>query len=268
MSIVKFPEINLEVSFSQIAFCLFGVPIYKYAICIVLGIIVALILCKISKYKFGIEIDEVLENFVIGLIFGVIGARLYFVLFNLNYYSQNLLEIFNLRDGGLAIYGGLIFGALGIILNCKLKKIDLLNFFDYIIPFVAIAQSIGRWGNFFNIEAYGYETQSFFRMGINTLNGYIEVHPVFLYESIATFLIFIILKILQKNRKFKGEILISYCIMYSGIRSILEGLRTDSLMFFNFRISQILSIFIFFVSIVFLYKKLKDSKKTIDKKLE
>ena len=260
MNIIEFPGINLKLEISKIAFSMFGIDVYYYSICIVTGIIVALLLARFSKEKFDINFDTVLDNTIIGLIFGIIGARLYFVLFSLEHYSKNILEIFNLRDGGLAIYGGLILGATTIIINCKIKKIDILNFLDYIIPFVAIAQSIGRWGNFFNIEAFGRKTSSFLRMGI-VANEYIEVHPVFLYESISTFIIFCILRKIQKNRRFKGQILLIYCLLYSGIRTILEGLRVDSLMLFNFRISQILSIIIFLISIFILYKNIKYTKK-------
>ena len=117
--------------------------------------------------------------------------------------------------------------------------------------------SFGRWGNFFNQEAYGIETTSIFRMGIDTIDGYREVHPAFLYESISTFLIFLILRILQKNRKFKGEIFYFYLLFYSGIRTIIEGIRVDSLMFQNFRISQVLSSAIFVFSSIMLLKKVQ-----------
>ncbi len=249
MNIVKFPSLNLEFEFSKIAFSILGINVYKYAVCIVLGIIVALILSYFSKEKYDIEYDFLLENIILGMIFGIIGARIYFVLFNLKHYD-NLIDVLNLRDGGLAIYGGLILGGISIITNCKLRKKDILNFLDYIIPFVAIAQCIGRFGNFFNIEAYGYETKTFLKMGIETINGYKEVHPVFLYEAIATFLIFLFLRHNQKKRKFKGQIILLYLIFYSGIRSLLEGLRTDSLMLLNCRISQILSILIFLTSLI------------------
>lgn len=261
MNIVKFPGVNLEFQFSKIAISIFGVNIYKYAICIVLGIVVALILCKLSKENYGVEFDFVVENFVIGIVFGIIGARLYFVIFNFKYYYKNVLEIFKIRDGGLAIYGGLIFGIISVMINCKIKKKDILNLLDYIVPYIAIAQCIGRFGNFFNVEAYGYETNSIFRMGINTLDGYKEVHPAFLYEAISTFLIFIILKNIQKKRKFKGEIFLLYLLFYSGIRTFIEGLRQDSLMLFNCRISQILSIIIFLViGMILICRKLSNEK--------
>ena len=255
MNLVRFPTFNLEFNFSQIAFYLFGVPIYKYAICIVIGIIIALVLAKTSKEKFDNKFEDVLEVIIYSIASGIIGARLYYVIFNFDYYLSSPLKILNFRDGGLAIYGGLIFGLITIFILCKIKKRDLLNFLDYIVPYVAIAQSIGRWGNFFNVEAYGKQTTSFLRMGIyENINTYIEVHPVFLYESIATFLIFLLLKYMQRKRKFNGEISLLFLILYSFIRFFLEGLRTDSLMLFNFRISQILSIFIFIISLILFIK--------------
>ncbi len=262
MNLVKFPGLNINLKVPQIAFSVFGIEVYMYAICIVTGIIVAAILCNINKEKFENKFENILDIGIFSLFFGIIGARIYFIIFNLEYYLNNIKEVFNFRDGGLAIYGGLITGILTAIIICKIKKIDILNVLDYVIPFVALAQAIGRWGNFFNVEAYGYETDIFLRMGIFTSDGYIEVHPTFLYESICTILIFFILRKLQKNRKFKGEIFLLYCILYSGIRFFIEGLRIDSLMFYNFRISQILSIIIFLISIIMFYLTKKLSKKS------
>lgn len=257
MNLVKFPAFNLEFNFSQIAFYILGIPIYKYAVCIVMGIIVALFLAKISKEKFENKFEDLLEIIIYTIISGVIGARIYFVIFNLNYYLSSPSQILNFRDGGLAIYGGLIFGVIAIYISCRIKKIKFLNFLDYIVPFVAIAQSIGRWGNFFNIEAYGTQTNSIFRMEIISHGEYIQVHPVFLYESISTFLIFLFLKYKQKRRKFEGEIVIEYLMLYSFVRMFLESFRIDSLMLFNFRISQILSIFIFIISLILFIKNTK-----------
>lgn len=257
MNLVKFPAFNLELKFSQIAFHLFGIPIYKYAVCVVIGILVALILARISKEKFGNKFEDILELSLYAIIAGIIGARIYFVIFNLKYYLSSLLQILKFRDGGLAIYGGLITGIIVVLIYCKIKNIKLLNCLDYIVPFVAIAQSIGRWGNFFNVEAYGKITTFVFRMGIESSNGYIEVHPVFLYESILTFLIFLFLRHKQKTRKFEGEIFLEYLMLYSFVRFFLEEVRSDSLMLFNFRISQILSVFIFIISLIFFIKNTK-----------
>ena len=196
MNIVTFPGLNLSFEFSKIAFTILGIPVYKYAICIVSGILIALLLCRLNKEKFNIEYEFILENVVLGIFFGIIGARVYYVLFNLEYYINNPSQILNFRNGGLAIYGGLILGAIAICINCNLRKKDVLDFFDCIIPYVAIAQCFGRFGNFFNVEAFGYQTTSLLRMRIFDLNGFQDVHPVFLYESIANLIIFIIVSFL------------------------------------------------------------------------
>ncbi len=263
MNLVSFPGLGLNFEFSKIAFTVFGIAVYKYAVCIVFGIVVALVLAKLSKEKFEVDFSFVLESAIVAIIFGTIGARLYYVLFNLSYYFKNPIEIFTLRNGGLAIYGGLIFGALSIFVYCKIRKKDFINLLDYMVPFIAIAQFFGRFGNFFNVESYGYETKSFLRMGLGSGIDYIEVHPMFLYEAIINLLIFVFLRIMQKRRKFKGQILLLYCMCYSGFRAILEGFRSDSLMFYNFRASQVLSIIIFVVSTILFVKSIrKNSNKT------
>ncbi len=255
MNIVTFPGLGLKFEVSKVAFQLFGIDIYSYAICIVVGIVMALILCKKSEDNYYIKFDAVLETMLFAIVFGIVGARLYYVFFNLEYYLQSPLQILNIRDGGLAIYGGLIVGIFVIIKMCKKYRIHPLDFLDYIAPFVALAQSIGRWGNFFNIEAYGSETTSWIRMRIWNMSEFIDVHPVFLYESIANLLIFVILRVLQSKRKFKGQIFYSYLALYAGIRMFLESLRVDSLMFVGMRISQVLSIIVFLCAIFILLKK-------------
>lgn len=252
---INFPGLGLHLYVPQIAIKIFGINIYWYAICIVTGIVIALILCAKSKENFNIKFDFVYECLIFAIIFGIIGARLYYVLFNLDYYSKNPIKILHIRDGGLAIYGGLIAGFIVILQKCRKRKVNILDFLDYFSPFVAIAQSIGRWGNFFNQEAYGIDTTNILRMGIVTQDGYKEVHPAFFYESISTLIIFIVLRKLQKNRKFRGQICYSYLILYSGIRMLIEGVRSDSLMLGNFRISQVLSITIFVIFGIMLLKK-------------
>ena len=259
MNNIKFPSFNLELNISSIAFTIFGISIYKYALCIVLGTIIGLIILKINIKIIKFDFDEILERFIITIIIGLIGARIYFVLFKFEDYKRNLLQVFNFRDGGLAIYGGVIFGVLYLFLVYRKNKYKLLDILDLSAPSFAIAQSIGRWGNFFNCEAYGIETTSFLRMGINTLNGYSEVHPTFLYESIATLLIFIILEILVKKRKYKGQVVNTYCFLYSIIRIGIEGIRTDSLMIGTYKVSQILSIIIFIVSSFLLLNNKKEN---------
>lgn len=243
----------------SIAFEIFGVPIYWYAILIVSSMVIALLWCKKQNGKFNIKFDDILDLAIIILPISIICARLYYVMFSLDYYIKNPSEIFNIKNGGLAIYGGLIGGIIVILVFSKIKKLRVLDITDYIVPIIAFCQSIGRWGNYINIEAYGYETNLPIKMEVIE-NGIIKyVHPTFLYESICTMMIFIILSILSKKRKFSGEITYLYIICYSFIRFFIEGLRTDSLMLFNFRISQILSLVLFVLfSCILMYNKKKN----------
>jgi len=207
-------------------------------------------LARLSKEKFGITFDTVLEILIGGIIFGIIGARVYFVLFKLDYYLANPSQIVKLRDGGLAIYGAIIGIVSFVLIYCKIKKIKFLDLADYLIPYLALGQCFGRWGNFFNVEAYGSETQNIFRMGIETSSGYNEVHPVFLYESICTLTIFIVLSLVKRHRKFEGQVFCLYFILYGFVRMFLEGLRTDSLWLGPVRISQVLSAVLFLAFLV------------------
>ena len=242
----------------RIAFELFGVPIYWYAILIVGSMILGLIWCKLHDGRFGIKFEQLLDLAIIVLPTAIICARMYYVLFSLDYFLSNPSEIIRIKDGGLAIYGGIIGGIIVIAIFSKIKKLKLLDITDYIAPIVAFCQSIGRWGNYINIEAYGYETNWPIKMEVIEAGITKYVHPTFLYESISTLAIFIILSILSRKRKFSGEITFMYIICYSFIRFFIEGLRTDSLMLFNCRISQILSLALFIVfSIIMINKKNK-----------
>ena len=249
----------------RIAFELFGVPIYWYAVLIVGAMIFGIIWCKLHDGRFGIKFEQLLDLAIVMLPVAIISARIYYILFSLDYFLDNPSEIFQIKNGGLAIYGGLIGGLIVILIYGKIKKIKIFDITDYIVPIVALCQSIGRWGNYINIEAYGYETNWPIKMEI--IEGGITkyVHPTFLYESVCTFIIFILLSILSRKRKFSGEITYTYIICYSFIRFFIEGLRTDSLMFFNCRISQILSLALFIVfSIILIHAKLKDKRMSKD----
>ena len=261
MNIVNFPIINLELELEKVAFSIFNVDVYWYAILIVLGMVTALLLCKRDSGKYDIKFDTILDLSLYVIPISIISARLYYIIFNLDPYIAEPLKIFDFRSGGLAIYGGIIGAIITIIIFCKKRKINFLDILDYVTPFLPLAQAIGRCGNFINIEAYGTETTLPWKMGIFENGIYKEVHPTFLYESIATFIIFIILYSIRTKRKFKGEITALYLVMYSFIRFFIEGLRIDSLMFFNFRISQVLSLSIFVVFLIILLKKYKNYKK-------
>lgn len=290
MNKVVFPTFNLEFEFSPIAIEFGNLQIYWYSICIVSGIVISLILMYFSNKKHGIKYEQIIEIMIFTLIFGIIGARIFYVVFNLDYYLNNISEIFNIKGGGLAIFGGIIAGAITAYILCKRSKINFLDFCDYLVPYLALSQAIGRIGNFFNIEAYGIETNNIFRMGIETISGYTEVHPCFLYEMIGCLLIFIILKILESkqlcyenNKKniqegntnstcnikkvhCKGEIFSFYLILYGTIRFLIEGVRADSLMLLNIRISQLIAIImvIFGISIYINNIKCRKNSNNVD----
>lgn len=261
MNEILFPAINLKLNVNPIMITIFGINIYWYAFFIVSSMVIGIILCKKNNGKFNIKFDDIFELLIYVIPISIICARLYFVIFKLDMYLEHPLNILNIRDGGLAIYGGIIGAVVTIILFCKKKKISILDMLDFAVPCLALGQCIGRWGNFFNCEAHGTITNSFFRMGIIEDGIYKEVHPTFLYESICTLSIFIILTIIQNRRKFKGEVVYIYLALYSFIRIFIEGLRTDSLMLFNLKVSQILSIILFIFSIIMLFKQIINIKK-------
>lgn len=259
---ITFPGIGISFNIDSIAISICGIDIYWYAIFIVAAFIIALLLLKRDDGKYNIKFEDVLEVLVIGIPIAFICARLYFVLFKLEDYIHNPLEIFNIRNGGLAIYGGIIGATATIAIYCKIKKIKILDMLDYIVPFMPLGQAIGRWGNFVNGEAHGTITNSIFRMGIVENGNYIEVHPTFLYESICNFILFVLLFKLRNKRKYEGEITYIYLAFYGLVRAIIEGIRTDSLMIGNYRVSQLISIAIciIFTSIL-IYKKVKEKQK-------
>ena len=247
---------------SKIAITIFNINIYWYAILIALAVVIGLIICKIRDGKFGIDYQNILDLCLIMLPVAIIFARVYYVIFMLDNYITNPIQIINFRDGGLAIYGGIIGGAITTIIFCKIKKIKILDVLDYLSPCLALGQSIGRWGNYINIEAYGKETSFFIKMQIIE-DGVIKyVHPTFLYECIVTLVLFVILLFISKKRKFSGQITYLYIIIYSFARIFIEYLRTDSLMLYNYKISLILSVFLFvFFSCIFVNKICKHNKK-------
>lgn len=250
MNVVRFPGLNLTLSIPRVAITIFNIEIYWYAILMVSAMVIAIIMFKKRDGLYKIKFSEILDLLIYLIPISIISARLYYVLFKLDYYIANPIEILNTRNGGMAIYGGVIGGAITCVVFCKIRKINLLDLIDYIVPGLVLGQAIGRWGNFINIEAYGTKTNLPWRMGIYDLGEYIEVHPTFLYESLACFIIFAILILLKNKRKFKGQIALTYLALYSLERSFVEGLRTDSLMLGNIRISQALSITIFVISII------------------
>ena len=231
---------------NPIAFTIFGVDIRWYGILVAAGILVAVTLAYFRFPKHGLKSDDLLDIALISVPVGIIGARAYYVIFQWEDYAGDIGKILDVRGGGLAIHGGLICGFLAGFLVCKHKKIKFLDAIDAVIPGVALAQAIGRWGNYFNSEAHGGPTDLPWAIMVNGQG----VHPTFLYESIWCLFLFIFLSIKDKNRKFIGQTFLLYCILYSLERFFVEWLRTDSLMVGPFKQAQLLSLSVIIISLI------------------
>lgn len=229
---------------------------------------------KESKKK-ELDQDTLIDIIFYGLLFGILGARLYYVLFNLNFYLSNPLEIIQIWHGGLAIHGGIIAGIIVVLIYSKKKKLKLPLLTDIIVPGLIIGQAIGRWGNFFNQEAFGrivklstlekMHLPKFIIDGMH-INGFYR-EPTFLYESIMSLIGFIILILVRKNKKLKtGQLTSMYLIWYGIVRLIIEGMRSDSLMIGPLKIAQIVSI-IFIVIGIIMFIKNRNNQLYIDDKI-
>ena len=237
-----------EIAIQPVAISIGNLHIYWYGIFIATAFLLAMALLKLRtknpEKSFHIKYEDVVD-YSFGAIFGgFLCARIYYVVFNLSYYFNHPEEILAIWNGGIAIYGGIIGAVLYAIYFTKKRNISFWNFADLLIPYLTLAQSIGRWGNFVNREAFGAETTLPWKMGIfDSVSGqYTFVHPTFLYESLLTFCLFWVLLWLSKNRKYEGQIFATYMIIYGIGRACIEGLRTDSLMFLGIRVSQFLGI--------------------------
>lgn len=222
---------------NPIAFSIFGIDIRWYGVLIATGMILAAVITYVRAPRHGIERENILDIVLVSIPVGIIGARAYYVIFSWDYYGAHPDQILNFRGGGLAIHGGLIFGLLAAWFVCRHKKISFINALDLALPTVALAQAIGRWGNYFNGEAHGGPTNLPWAI---TVDG-IKVHPTFLYESIWCIIIFAILILIDNKPHFAGKIACLYGILYSAERFCVEALRTDSLMIGPFKQAQVLS---------------------------
>lgn len=251
---MSFPGLGIEeftVNKVAFSFSLFGklIEVRWYGVIITLGIILAFAYAYARSKREKIILDDLLDVTIFTVIFGVIGARAYYVLTTLGEGLYNsFYDVIAIWEGGLAIYGGIIAGFFTVLVVCKIKKIDPLKVYDMAAPAVMIGQILGRWGNFFNGEAYGYVVEEgsplyFLRMGlvpnINSSTQMYYFHPTFLYESLWNLLGFIIINICYQKKKFNGQILYMYFAWYGFGRMFIEGLRTDSLYVGPFRISQV-----------------------------
>ncbi|MDT2392691.1 prolipoprotein diacylglyceryl transferase [Enterococcus avium] len=252
---------------NRVAFELFGLQIYWYAIIIVSGIALALWMSNREAVRVGLKEDD-MTNFILwALPIAIIGARLYYILFDLEPYLADPIQIFNTRSGGLAIYGGLIAAVIVLIVYTRHNFIDPWLFLDVVAPGVMLGQAMGRWGNFTNHEAYGGETTRQFLESLHLPqfiinNMYIDGafrQPTFFYESMWSLLGLILILIIRKKVAVKrGELFLGYVTWYSFGRFFVEGMRTDSLYFFGgLRVSQVLSLVLFIGGIALLYYRRK-----------
>ncbi|MDO5560827.1 MAG: prolipoprotein diacylglyceryl transferase [Oscillospiraceae bacterium] len=260
---IAFPGLGIDkLTVKSEAFTIFGVSIMWYGILIALGMVLAILFGFSQMKKYGIDPDRAVDVIIGGIIGGVVGARLYYVAMNWDSYKNDIKSIFYTRNGGLAVYGGLIGALLVGIIICKIRKVKILPLFDIAGMGFLIGQGIGRWGNFFNHEAFGYNTDLPWGMTSPKIQQWIidnnssissssdivamsadkPVHPCFLYESLWCLIGFVVLFLLSKKRKYDGQMFLAYILWYGAERAVVEGLRTDSLMVGNVRISQVIAI--------------------------
>lgn len=244
---------------NPVAFTVFGIDVMWYGVLIACAIVVATVITYKRAPRHGLEPDRILDFVLICVPAGIIGARLYYIAFNWEQYSGDFFKMINLRLGGLAIHGGLIFGLGTAAVLCAVWKFRPFNLLDLVIPSISLAQAIGRWGNYFNSEAHGGPTVLPWAV---TINGQ-TYHPTFLYESIWCLLLFFLLLYIDNHRRFEGQVFFLYGILYSLERFFVEWLRTDSLMIGPFKQAQILSLFIiavFTISYMIFYRRWKNKK--------
>ena len=239
---ISFPAIGLTINperFIEIG----PMKIHFYGLIIALGLILAVVYaCRRSK-EFGLRDDDILDGVLWVTPFAIICARAYYVIFQWDaLYADNPISALYIWQGGLAIYGGVIGAVIGIIVFCRIKKIKIATVLDLVSMGFLIGQAMGRWGNFFNREAFGAETDVLWKMGLLQSNGEVMyVHPTFLYESLWNFCGLLILHFASKDRKYDGQIALGYAAWYGLGRAVIEGLRTDSLYWGPFRVSQLLA---------------------------
>ena len=246
VSPISFPALGIEINPPE-GFTIGSAEVRFYGIIIALGLLLAAVYGLRRKKAFGLTEDDILDGALCIIPFAIICARAYYCIFAWHEFKANPIEVLYIWKGGLAIYGGVIGAAVGIVVYCLIKKIPIGTAMDITSLGFLIGQALGRWGNFFNREAFGAQTESFFRMGLLlTENRYAAsqmyfYHPTFLYESLWNGVGFVILHFLSKKRKYDGQIALGYVAWYGLGRTFIEGLRTDSLYWGPFRVSQMLA---------------------------
>lgn len=272
---VQFPGLwGIDFELRKWAFEVFNIQIFWYGLIIAFGFLLAVVLAIRSSRKYGIEPDNILDLVLFATPAAIVFARLYYVVFSWDQFRDNPIDIVLTRNGGLAIYGGVIGAVLVAWIYARKKKIPAFGLMDFAVPYLVLGQGIGRWGNFVNQEAFGTMTSLPWRMNGTIINEYLTgvqpgidlskwgVHPTFLYESLFDFAVFAFLIFYRKKKKYDGEVISLYFILYGIGRFFIEGLRTDSLMLGSIRVSQLLSALLVIVfTTVFIIRR----RKRIDK---
>lgn len=266
---ISFPHLGIYLKNVPKSFSVFGFEIAYYGVIIGIGIMCAFAIMNWQAKKQGMNPDDFFDAGLYMVIFGVLGARLYYVIFSWDYYKNNLKSILNIREGGLAIYGGVIAGFITLYLYCKIKKRSLVKMADVAFLGVLAGQIIGRWGNFMNREVFGTYSNGPLAMRLPVAavrerdindelaahigdTNYIQVHPTFLYESLYNLALLILILCFQKKKRFDGEVILWYIGGYGIGRCIIEGIRTDRLLIgnTNIAVSQMLGLMMFVVAVI------------------
>ena len=277
---IDFPNIGIHLKSVGDHITIFGFDIAFYGMIIGLGILTGLLIAAAEAKRSGQNPEDYFDLAIYAVIFSIIGARLYYVTFSWDMYKDDLLSILNIRQGGLAIYGGVIAAVITVFVFARIKKMSATLILDTAGLGLVAGQMIGRWGNFFNREAFGEYTNSFLAMrlpvdavrgsditelmrkNMETVKGvsYIQVHPTFLYETVWGLMVLIIMLIYRKHKKFNGEVFLVYLLGYGVGRFWIEGLRTDQLLIpkIGLPVSQILAGVLVVVSLaLIIYKRIK-----------
>lgn len=254
---VQFPGLGIKFNIDPVAFKIGNFEVYWYGILIAAALVLCIVLALKQAKKCNFPDTLIYDTMLVTIPCAIIGARAYYVIFNWDMYKSNIKSVFDTRSGGLAVYGGIIACIIGLLIMCKIRKIPFTSLADFCVVYLPLGQAIGRWGNFFNQEAFGTTTTMPWGMWSESTRLYIAmhcpelvalspVHPTFLYESIACLIIFFVLLQVRKKSTHSFETTCTYFILYGAVRFFIEGLRTDSLYIAGtqLRISQVVSLFL------------------------